>query len=478
MKKNLFVFSLLFFSIQSFAHIRLPAVLSSNMVLQQQSSTTLWGWADPQEKITITTSWNNHTDSVIASSGARWKLKINTPVAGGPYTITLKGANTIVLENIMIGEVWICSGQSNMEWSSKQNVKQIVDELPNSNNTNIRLFHIPKTTSTTPQDNVAGEWKVCSPESLKGFSAVGYFFGKKLQADLNVPVGLIGSSWGGTAAETWTPEEEVNKDSELKKAAAELKSYLWWPEKPASTYNAMIYPLANFSIAGAIWYQGESNTLTAATYSKLFTSMIGAWRKAWQKDFPFYYVQIAPFKYGNKNIGALLREQQSKTLSYPNTGMVVITDLVDDVKDIHPQNKRDVGIRLANLALAETYHQNKAAYKSPVFNRMEVNKNKVELYFDNAPNGFMIKDGKTATEFYIAGDDKVFLPADVKIEKNKIVVSHKQVQKPVAVRFAFGNTAISNLFSKEARPDGSVGPGLPVCPFRTDDWEMDLGKEN
>ncbi len=454
---------------QAFGKIRLPAVIASNMVLQQQSSATLWGWSDPGEKIIVKTSWNNAVDSVVATGDANWKIKINTPVAGGPYTITLKGWTTVVLENVMIGEVWVCSGQSNMEWSSSQNLKQIMDELPNSANNNIRLLYVTKTTSTYPQDNLEGQWKVCSPESLKGFSAVGYFFGKKLQHDLNVPIGLISASWSGTPAEAWTPAEKVFADEELKNAAATLKKSQWWPVAPGLTYNAMISPIANFPIAGAIWYQGESNTGTSASYQKLFTTMIDAWRKAWQKEFPFYYVQIAPYTYGNKHIGALLREQQTKNLSFPNTGMVVITDLVDNVKDIHPGNKRDVAIRLANLALAETYKQNILAYKSPMFSRMETDKNKAILYFENAPTGFMTKDGNKATEFYIAGEDKNFLPADVKIEKNRIVVSNKQIKTPVAVRFGFSNTAMSNLLSKE---------GLPVNPFRTDNWEVDTSKEN
>ncbi len=472
MKKNnlLFLFiSILFFSTPSSGNIRLPSVIASNMVLQQQSKVTLWGWADPAEKIIVSTSWNNAIDSVVATGDANWNIKINTPVAGGPYTIILKGTSTVVLENIMIGEVWVCSGQSNMEWSSNQNLKQIIDEMPNSNNNNIRLFHIPKTTSSDPQDNLEGEWKVCSAESLKGFSAIGYFFGKKLQHDLNVPIGLINASWGGTPAEVWTPAAEVYNDEELKKDAALQNKNQWWPVMPGLTYNAMVSPLTNFTISGAIWYQGESNTSTFVSYNKLFTTMIGAWRKAWQKDFPFYYVQIAPFQYANKNIGALLQEQQTKTLSYPNTGMVVITDLVDNIKDIHPKNKIDVANRLANLALAETYKQNIIGYKSPLFKKMEINKNKAVLFFDNAPNGFMTNDGSRATEFYIAGEDKNFLPADVKIEKDRIIVSHKQMQNPVAVRFAFSNSAMANLFSKE---------GLPVSPFRTDNWEVDTSKEN
>ena len=458
----------LFLSNPGYANIRLPSIIASHMVLQQQARVTLWGWADPAEKIFVTTSWNNAIDSVTTTGDANWKIKISTPVAGGPYTITLKGRSTVVLEDIMIGEVWVCSGQSNMEWSSNQNLKQIIDELPNSSNSQIRLFNVPKTTAAHPQDNLEGDWKVCSPQSLKGFSAIGYFFGKKLHHDLRVPIGFINACWGGTPAETWTPAEEINKDTTLKKAADLQNKNPWWPVTPGLAYNAMISPITDFTIAGTIWYQGESNTGTAASYNQLFTTMIGAWRKAWQKELPFYYVQIAPYKYGNKNIAALLREQQTKALLFPNTGMVVITDLVDNIRDIHPKNKIDVANRLANWALAETYKQNVVAYKSPLFKRMEINKNKAILFFDNIPNGFMTTANKKATEFYVAGADKIFLPADVKVEKDRIIVSHKQVKEPVAVRFAFGNTAISNLFSKE---------GLPVCPFRTDNWDIDTSKE-
>ncbi len=465
---RLLFFIFLFISASSFAGIRLPAVISSHMVLQQLSKSALWGWADPAEKIVVTTSWNNVVDSIVAGGDARWKISINTPAAGGPYTITLKGRNTIVLDNIMIGEVWVCSGQSNMEWSSHQNLKQIMDELPNSSNNNIRLFNITKTTSDNAQDNIPGEWKVCSPESLKGFSAIGYFFSKKLQHDLNVPIGIINASWGGTPAETWTPANEVNNDSELKQAASRLNPAAWWPVAPGLTYNAMISPLTNFPIAGAIWYQGEGNTSTAATYHKLFTTMIGSWRKAWLKEFPFYYVQIAPFKYGNKNVGALVQEQQTKTLSYPKTGMVVITDLVDDIKDIHPKNKKDVAERLANWALGDAYQKSAITYKSPFFKKMEIDKGKATLFFDNAANGFKIKGSGQATEFYVAGADKNFVPAEVKVEKDRIIVYNKQIKEPVAVRFGFNNTAMSNLFNKE---------GLPVCPFRTDNWEIDTSKE-
>jgi sialate O-acetylesterase len=462
--KHLFICGILIcFSWISYADIRLPSIISSDMVLQQRSAVKLWGWSSPGEKIFVSASWNNTTDSVVADGDAKWILTINTPAAGGPYTISLKGHNTITLNNILIGEVWVCSGQSNMEWSSYNNLQQIIEELPKANNANIRLFRIPKTTATSPQEDCIGSWKVSSSESLKGFSAIGYFFAKRLQKELGVPVGIINASWGGTPAEAWTPVETVQQDNELIEAGKKINKSKWWPVDPGRAYNAMIAPLTNFSMAGALWYQGESNTGTYATYKKLFSSMIGEWRKKWQKDFPFYYVQIAPYKYGQKNIGALLQEAQTQTLSYPNVGMVVITDLVDNVEDIHPKNKLDVAERLANLALGETYKQKAGVYKSPLFKRMDIEKDKVVLYFDNAPTGFMAK-GSAATEFYIAGADENFVPAVAKLEKDRIIVSAKSIKEPKAVRFGFSNTAMSNLFSKE---------GLPVTPFRTDDWKVD-----
>jgi sialate O-acetylesterase len=454
-----------FISSIAVAGIRLPAVISSNMVLQQKSTPALWGWADPSEKIYVTTSWNNVTDSTTGSSNATWKINIPTPAAGGPYTITLKGRNTIVLENVLIGEVWVCSGQSNMEMS---NTPQIQEELPNSQNANIRFFRIPRATSDYPQDNCQAKWEACGPETLRGFSAVGYFFGKKLQKDLNVPIGLIETAWGGTPVEAWTPADVIAKDPAMKEAASKLSENRWGPHLPGKIYNAMVAPVTNFAIAGTIWYQGEANTGVPLAYGNTFTGMIGVWRKMWQKEFPFYYVQLAPYKYGRKYEGMLVMEQQTKTLSYPNTGMVVVTDLVDNINDIHPKNKYDVGMRLAKLALADTYKQPISFYKSPSFKSMETNKGKATLIFDNAPNGFLVKGNGKVTDFLIAGEDKVFQPAEAKIEKDKIILSSKLVPFPIAVRFAFSNTSMSNLFSKE---------GLPVTPFRTDDWNIELVKD-
>lgn len=434
------------------------------MVLQQNTKATLWGWSDPSERFIIISSWKTDVDSVTAFNTGKWKAKISTPSAGGPYTITIKGRrNTIVLENILIGEVWVCSGQSNMEMS---NTQQTRDEGAASNNNNIRFFTVTKKTSEYPQEHCDGEWVSCSEETLRRFSAVGYFFGKKLNKDLNVPIGLIQSAWSGTPVELWEPTEVIESDPVMIEAATKIKAVTYRPNKPGLIYNAMIYPISNYTIAGTIWYQGEGNTPRAYAYEKMFTGMIGAWRKQFEQDFPFYYVQIAPYaSYETPYEAALLMEQQTRSLSYPKTGMVVITDLVDNIKSQHPLNKFDVGLRLANIALAETYKQNIPApvYLNPKYKKMEVNKDKITLYFDNAPNGFMVKGNEKPTEFYIAGSDKNFLPADVKIEKDRIVVSNKQIPNPVAVRFSFTNIAMSNVFNKE---------GLPIIPFRTDSWEM------
>ena len=467
MKKSIVFPVLLFLSVALKANIRLPNIINNNMVLQQQSTVKLWGWAGPNEKVYVTTSWNNKLDSVVTTRDANWMLTVQTPAAGGPYTITLKGENTIVLNNVLIGEVWVCAGQSNMEMNYNWGLPDVKAALANCANSNIRFFYIPKSTAKYPQDNCGGEWVNCDSNTLKSFSAVGYFFGKKLNADLNVPIGLINANWGGTPAETWAEAAAINSDSALKTAAAKQQPYDWWPYEPGAAFNGMIAPISNYDIAGAIWYQGEGNTIAPDTYSKLLTTMIGTWRKAWNKELPFYYVQIAPYSYGNKYISSIIREQQTKAMAYTNVGMAVITDLVDNIKDIHPKNKHTVGDRLANWALAETYHKQGLLYKSPMYKSMEVQKEKAIISFNNAPTGLMAKD-KVVSEIYIAGTDKIFYAGTAKIDNNKLIVTSPKVPQPVAVRFAFSNTAMANLFSKE---------GLPVNSFRTDDWELDRSKE-
>ena len=455
---------ILFLSVVAFGQLRLPALVSSGMVLQQNDSVKLWGWAGPDEKVYVTTSWDGRNDSICANNGAKRALKIKTPKAGGPYTIKINTQWTLeTLNDVMIGEVWFCSGQSNMDWSYYHGLKDVKAELPTCYNKNIRFFHILKTTSDYPQDDVKGVWEICDSTSLKRFSAVGYFFGKRINQQLNVPVGLIHASWGGTPAETWVPDSYIKNDPALLEAATKLQTFKWWPSKPGKAYNAMVAPVTNFNIAGALWYQGESNTGTNSTYLPLMVTLINSWRSAWQKDFYFNLVQIAPYAYGNHNIGALVQEAQAKLLNHRKTGVIVITDLVDNIKDIHPTNKHDVGLRLANWALGETYGVTGTAYKSPQFESMTVAKGKATLTFKNAPNGLMFK-GKLISGLYVSGEKEQWFPAEAKIEGNKILVWSKSVTVPFHVRFGFSNTEIGNIFSKE---------GLPVMPFRTDNWLVD-----
>jgi sialate O-acetylesterase len=442
------------------ADIRLPAILGSHMVLQQKSQVNIWGWSDPGEKITISTDWDTATYSAKGSSGAKWSCLIQTPVSGGPYTITISGRNKLVLQDVLVGEVWDCSGQSNMEMSYSWGIKQYAGDSATATNKKIRFFHIPRLTAEYPQDDTKGEWVVCNPEDMKRFSLAGYFFGKQLQETLDVPVGLIEASWGGTPAETWTPKDSIESNNVLKEAAGKLTGNGGWPIETAAAYNAMIYPITYFTIAGVIWYQGEANVNNAGSYQLLLSTMINSWRKAWHKDLPFYYVQIAPFSGYGSISGALLREAQTKTLTLPKTGMVITSDLVTDVKDIHPKNKKDVGLRLANYALAEVYGKKGLSYKSPMYKSMRVEKNKVRIYFDNADKG-LINKADSIKDFYIAGPDKIFLPADAKIDGSTVVVWNKSISNPTAVRFGFTNDAMPHLYSKE---------GLPVNLFRTDDW--------
>ncbi len=447
------------------AEIRLPAIIGSHMVLLQKSNANIWGWANPNENIKIKVDWDTSTYNVIADPRtAKWNVKIKTPGAGGPYKIIIQGTNKIILEDVMIGEVWLCGGQSNMEISANGGIKQAQDESPKATNSKIRLFYVPKSASDFPQEDTKGKWVVCNPEHMREFSAVGYFFGKRLQRELHQPVGLINSNWGGTGAEVWTPAELINNDPSLREVfgmTALTKG--GFPTKSGSLFNAMIYPLKNFNISGVIWYQGESNRFTYSSYPRLLKTMVYEWRRLWKNDFPFYYVQIAPFSDNGtrENYVALMREAQTECMDMiPKSGMVVISDLVDDVNNVHPQNKLDVGIRLANYALTESYDKKEISYKSPFYQSMQIENRKIRIRFDNAEHGLMSKGG-APTEFYIAGDDKKFMPAIAVIEGNSVVVSNKNIKKPVAVRFGFSDAATPNLFNIE---------GLPVNLFRTDIW--------
>ncbi len=628
--------------------IELPALVGNNMVLQQNSNVALWGRATHNETITITTSWDAKSCTTTSDSSGKWLKTVKTPTAGGPFQIRVATRDTsITLKNILIGEVWVCSGQSNM--AMKLSESETANEEPaNADNLpQIRFFTVERTIGISPQDDVRGKWSVCSAETAKEFSAAGYFFGKQLHKELSVPVGLINSSWGGTPAEAWTSRETIKKlgdfDEKLKKIAnitendlkraqnkldsvkalqtkllshtdqtntgiaekwmqAELDETDWkiikypaewsatdigifegimwsrktveipqaWTEKelilslgpvdemdatyfngkligvhnkiddwdkarnytipasdvkagkaviavriantyregglfgkpeqlkiypkdevdkaislagewrykiaayfpekpvannphnPAFLYNGMIHPLLNMTIKGVIWYQGESNATRAYQYRKLFPAMITDWRNNWQQgDFPFYYVQIAPFDYGSKLIGAELREAQLLSLGeVKNTGMAVIMD-IGNADDIHPKNKHDVGKRLALWALANDYGKDNILYSGPLYDKQAIEGNKIRIFFEHTGSGLVARNGEL-THFEIAGNDQEFYPAKAEIDSTTVIVHSPEVTKPVAVRFAWKNYANPNLFNKE---------GLPASSFATDHWK-------
>lgn len=462
-----FLFSLIFNFTFAFAQIELPSVISDNMVLKQQFEAPIWGWAKPGEKISVTASWDQKEVKSTADANGKWMVKLQTPQAGGVHTITI---NDIVLKNILIGEVWICSGQSNMWWPLSQAMNADT-EIAAVNYPEIRLFYVAREFADEPKKNCYGKWTDCSSQTAATFSAVAYFFGRELYRELGVPIGLIHTSWGGTPAEAWTRKEVLQSDPELaiylkrfeeKVAEAEPGIVPRDQRSPSSLYNAMIAPLIPFGIRGAIWYQGESNTREAKLYETLFPAMIQNWREDWrQGDFPFYFVQIAPYNYDIPVICALLRDAQRKSLSVPNTGMAVTLD-IGNPDDIHPRNKQDVGKRLALWALAKDYGRQDIVYSGPLYKSMKIEKNKIQLFFDHVGSGLMAKGGEL-TYFEIAGADRQFFPAQAKIDGKTVVVSSNQVKKPVATRFAFQNTDEPNLFNKA---------GLPASSFRTDDWEI------
>ena len=452
------------------AAIKLPSLIGNNMVLQQNTGINVWGWADAGEKVTIHASWLTDSTSAITTSEGSWKTTIKTPKAGGPYTMILSGRDySIMLENIMIGEVWVCSGQSNMEFTMrglggwKVYKPEIKNDVASGQYTNVRLFTVQRDTSAVPLDGCKGNWKIADTNTVNDFSATAWFYGSYLSQQLGVPVGLISSAWGGTPAEVWTPAESI-------KAEPDLGFYLKWPNLnpwgpgiPGVLYNAMIHPLLNYKIKGAIWYQGESNVLDARLYPSLMNTMITSWRKAWNVgEFPFYFVQIAPFTYDKPYSGALMREAQLKCLTIPNTGMAATMDIAGDINDIHPKNKLDVGKRLALWALKKTYGMPQVTFSGPLYMGMRISGRNIILNFNYTDAG--LKIARTAkNNFAISGADHVFYPATVKIQGTSLLVSSSKVKQPQAVRYAFTNSSEASLFN---------GAGLPASSFRTDNWDI------
>jgi sialate O-acetylesterase len=449
-------FLLLFFCLPmlTFANIVLPNIFNDNMVLQRNATVKLWGWGSANEEVTITTGWDNKTYKTKTDNQANWNIYIQTPAAGGPYTLKFKGYNEVTINNVMLGEVWLCSGQSNMEFTPAGGLVNADAEIAKANYPKIRFFTVPKITAKTEQINLPGQWQTCTPESMKYFTAVGYFFAQHLQEELKgVPIGIISSSWGGTPAEIWFPAEYIAKDAVLSAAAAKLTPVQWGPTEPGRAWNAMINPLAGFKMAGALWYQGESN-VGSNVYDKTLGGLITSWRQAWADDLPFYFVQIAPYKYGGNNTGGVvIRDAQRKVLNeIPKTAMVVISD-ISTPDDLHPKDKKPVGYRLANIALNNIYGVNKGIVSGPLFKEIKVKDKKLTVYFDNAA-GLHFK-AAPSTLFEIAGADGVYHSATTKIVNETVVLSSKEVPKPTAVRFAWHDYDQGDLFNSAMLPASS-----------------------
>lgn len=461
------------------ADVKLPPVIGSGMILQRDMAVPIWGWAEAGEEVTV--SFAGQTKKAKASDDGKWMVKLDSLKANANgAALTISGKNKINLDNVLVGEVWICSGQSNMEWSVKQSINP-KEEVAAANQPLIRLFNVPgHTVSPLPKDEGAGQWQVCDPNSVNNFSAVGYFFGRRLHKDLKVPVGLIGSNWGGTRIEPWTTLAGFESVPELSKIAEQVKSYK--PDTrvggghPSAIYNSMVHPLIPFAMRGGIWYQGESNGSEGVTYYQKKHALVNGWRKAFQnKDLAFYWVQLANFqKESDKPEGgdgwAKLREAQTQALDIPGTGMAVITD-IGAANDIHPKNKQDVGWRLAQWALHQTYGQKNLVPSGPLYKSHKVEGNKIRLSFDHVGSGLIVgkkngleptaevKDGKLE-HFSISGKDNKWVWADAKIDGQTVVVESTEISEPVAVRYGFTmNPAKANLYNKE---------GLPAGPFRTD----------
>jgi sialate O-acetylesterase len=490
------------------AEVRLPKVFSSHMVLQQEKPLVFWGWAEPNEKVTVTLSTGSQ--EVQANERGEWKATLPAMKAAGPFTLTVSGSNKVQFEDVMIGEVWLCSGQSNMEMG----IGMCLDaekEIAAADYPGLRLLMVTKSWKPEPQNDIEGTWKVCSPKTVAeggwgGFSACAYYFGRELHKKLGVAVGLIDSSWGGTRIEPWTPPEgfaavpALKKEFELvelgdprtlphqQRLGQVLKETEQWlaaarealtkqglvptmPTYPAellpphdlqqatALYNGMIHPIHPFALRGAIWYQGESNATEGMLYAEHMKALIGGWRQLWgEGDFPFYYVQIAPYTYGfSPELIGEFWEAQTAAQAVPNTGMVVITD-IGDLKDIHPKNKQEVGRRLALWALAKTYSQEKLEYSGPTFKAMTIEGDKIRLTFDHASNGLGSHDSKPLSWFeVIDADEGGFVKADAQIDGSAVVLSASEVKHPVAMRFAWSMLAEPNLMNAE---------GLPASAFR------------
>jgi sialate O-acetylesterase len=481
-----------------FAQPKLHPLFSDHAVLQRDRPIPIWGTAEAEAEVVV--AFRSQRVTAKADASGQWRAELAAePASEGNEMSVRSPSGQVTLQNVAVGEVWVASGQSNMEWTVARSDDPDT-EIAAANHPRIRLFHVPRTAAEQPAETVNASWKVCSPETVGSFSAVAYSFGRALQAEIDVPIGLIGTSWGGTTAEVWTPEATLAANTELagvipafarrqaarqadlaslparleeweRQRAAAIAAGQPEPTRPANPediarrrpgglWNGMIAPLIPYGFRGVIWYQGESNASRADNYRILFPAMIEAWRSAWgQGDFPFYFVQLANFSRPGTETWPHLREAQAATLSLPNTAMAVTID-IGNPNDIHPRNKRDVGKRLAGLALNRDY-QLPRADRGPVFASWQPNGDgSAKVTFSHGGAGMELRPSNL-TGFELAGEDKVFHPASAKLEGDSVIVTAPAVKRPVAVRYAFIDNPPVSLFNRQ---------GLPAEPFRTDDW--------
>jgi sialate O-acetylesterase len=466
MKKSLpvlFCLSLILSISVARATVTLPAIFNNHMVMQRNAEVAVWGKAKPNSKLTLLSSWNKKTYTTKTGNDGSWKIKIATPEAGGPYTITFNDGEKLVLSDILIGEVWLCSGQSNMEMPVRGYTNQPTlhanEILMEAEELGVRLFRVGRNMSDTLVHNIDVKWQVADIESVKDFSAVGYQFARMLQKTLKVPVGIIQSAFGGTNIETWMDKSSLQGFNDYRERPVNSKIA---KNYPAVLYNGMISPIIGYHIKGVIWYQGESNRPNPLTYDKKMAAMVALWRKQWDcGEWPFYYVQVAPNFYRDEfeKTYQLYEAQANAMKIIPNSGMVVSVD-VGSISTIHPPDKTTISKRLVYWALNRTYGKSGIAYSSPMYQSMKTNGSKVELSFGNNSLGLTSYD-QPLISFEVAGADKVFKPATAVLAGRTVVVESKDVPQPVAVRYAYQTGSAGNLYG---------GEGLPVAPFRTDAW--------
>ena len=463
MHPRLFIFLLMICSnmiVNAQTHV--ASFFSDGMILQQQKSINIWGIDSAGTKIHVVSSWGE-TSQATTSTNGKWKLQLTTPTAGGPHAITIKGSSIVTINDVLIGEVWVCSGQSNMQIPLRGGldgnfIEGGLDAIVNSKNDRIRFFTVKQNTSLKPLDNVKGRWEKAAPSTSGSFSAVGYFFAQQLEKVLDVPIGIVVTAWGSSTAEAWSDDKTLHDlGITIPNEIAEM------PQKtPTVLYNAMMHPLIGYGIKGVLWYQGEANRRNANEYEKIVNTMVTSWREQWNiGDFPFYYAQIAPFNYG-KNNSAFLREAQLKSSQNLQNAEMVVTLDVGDCTQIHPSKKREVGKRLSYIALAKDYGISGYDFKSPTLTNYFIEKQEIILTFSNRIQ--LNRNVGSSENFEIAGTDMIFYPANAVMKSpyhkdQKVRVFSEKVPRPKAVRYGFKNCVIPTLFGRN---------GLPVSSFRTD----------